>query len=219
MSNELNIFERLNAVQKEVKYIQKEQKSGMRYSIVTHDAVTSKVRPLMVKHGVIYWVNELYYRQSGNRTEVNIVVRFQSVNDKRTDFIDVSSLGFGIGNDDKGPGKAISYGVKYALLKVLGLETGDDPDLDQEAEFKPDQPEIKPLPENNLSEKDSKDFNDTTDWTLWVESCVEQIKQCLTENERTQFKESIKEAFDRSPKSARRLVSAALTARKQELLK
>lgn len=27
----------------------------------------------------------------------------------------------------------MSYGVKYALLKVLGLETGDDPDTVQDA--------------------------------------------------------------------------------------
>jgi hypothetical protein len=27
----------------------------------------------------------------------------------------------------------MSYGVKYAMLKALGLETGDDPDLEQDA--------------------------------------------------------------------------------------
>lgn len=32
---------------------------------------------------------------------------------------------------DKGPGKAISYAVKYAYLKAFALETGDDPDHDQ----------------------------------------------------------------------------------------
>jgi hypothetical protein len=48
-------------------------------------------------------------------------------------------MGYGVDPQDKGPGKAISYGVKYALLKVLGLETGDDPDevQDNRADFKP----------------------------------------------------------------------------------
>lgn len=34
----------------------------------------------------------------------------------------------------------MSYGVKYALLKVLGLETGDDPDevQDSKADHKPE---------------------------------------------------------------------------------
>ena len=220
MSNAPNIFERLNAVQQEVKYIQKEQKQGMRYSIVSHDSVTAKVRPAMVKHGVVYWPNEIYYRQNGNRTEAHIVVRFQSVNKERSDFIDVASLGYGIDQQDKGPGKSISYAVKYALLKVLGLETGDDPDLDQDTEFNSEQPETITLPDvPNLSKEDGKHFNDTTAWTLWVESCIDTIKKCKTENERTQFKESIEVAFTKSPKSARRLVSAALTTRKQELLK
>jgi hypothetical protein len=33
----------------------------------------------------------------------------------------------------------MSYGVKYALLKVLGLETGDDPDVvqDNRADYQP----------------------------------------------------------------------------------
>ena len=155
----MNIFERLNAVQQEVSYIQKEQKSGMRYSIVSHDAVTKKVRPAMVKHGVVYWPNEIYYRQNGNRTEAHIIVRFQSVNSEKSDFIDVSSLGYGIDQQDKGPGKAISYAVKYALLKVLGLETGDDPDLDQDTEFKPDPKKTEPVkkPETPKKDDDGKD--------------------------------------------------------------
>jgi|TARA_R100001594_G_scaffold27360_4_gene52138 hypothetical protein len=211
----MNIFERLNAVQQEVSYIQKEQKSGMRYSIVSHDAVTKKVRPAMVKHGVVYWPNEIYYRQNGNRTEAHIIVRFQSVNSERSDFIDVSSLGYGIDQQDKGPGKAISYGVKYALLKVLGLETGDDPDLDQDTEFKPDPKKTEPVKKAEAPTKDS----DAKDWTLWVDSCLSSIKKCETEKERDDFRLSIQGAFYEAPQSAQRLVSQALTKRKKELLK
>ena len=59
-------------------------------------------------------------------------VRFENIDD-RTDFIDVATFGYGVDPQDKGPGKAMSYGVKYALLKLLGLETGDDPDEEQGA--------------------------------------------------------------------------------------
>jgi hypothetical protein len=38
--------------------------------------------------------------------------------------------GYGIDTQDKGIGKAISYAVKYALLKQFCLETGDDPERD-----------------------------------------------------------------------------------------
>jgi hypothetical protein len=42
----------------------------------------------------------------------------------------VSFFGYGIDNQDKGPGKAMSYAVKYAMLKTFCLETGDDPEKD-----------------------------------------------------------------------------------------
>jgi len=130
LHSQRNILQRLAAVQGEVDYIQKEKKAGMKYSIVSHDAVTAKVRPLMVKHGVLYYPFEMEMSQVGNRTQMRMSVRFANVDDKH-DYIDVVSAGYGIDEQDKGPGKAISYSVKYALLKALGLESGDDPDEDQ----------------------------------------------------------------------------------------
>jgi hypothetical protein len=50
-----NIAQRIAAVMGEVDYVQKEKKQGMNYSIVSHDAVTAKVRPLLHKHGIVYY--------------------------------------------------------------------------------------------------------------------------------------------------------------------
>ncbi len=77
--------------------------------------------------------------QVGNRTQVLLKVRFANI-DNPADFIDVPGLGYGVDDQDKGPGKATSYAVKYCLLKALGLETGDDPDLDDQ----PHKPPAKP---------------------------------------------------------------------------
>jgi hypothetical protein len=126
----------MNRVMQVVSYIQKEKKSGMNYSIVSHDAVTSKVREPMVGNGIIYYPVNMTHVKDGNRTEVSLTVRFQNVDDP-ADYFDVPSLGYGIDAQDKGPGKAISYAVKYALLKALGLESGDDPDEDQKTEHVP----------------------------------------------------------------------------------
>jgi hypothetical protein len=141
----LNIAQRIAAVMGEVDYVQKEKKQGMNYSIVSHDAVTAKVRPLLHKHGVIYYPRGLTVSQNGNRTEAVFTVRFENIDD-RTDYIDVETFGYGVDPQDKGPGKAMSYGVKYALLKVLGLETGDDPDTvqDNRADYRPTTGEPKP---------------------------------------------------------------------------
>lgn len=133
---ELNIYQRMHAVMTAITYIQKEKKPEMKYSIVTHDAVTAKVRPELVKMGIIYWPEHITLEQQGNRTQVTMIVRFQNIDDD-DDYLLVHSAGFGIDNQDKGPGKAISYAVKYALLKALGLESGDDPDLDQTTEWQP----------------------------------------------------------------------------------
>jgi hypothetical protein len=141
-----NILQRLNAVMQEVDYIQREQKQGMRYKIVSHDKVTGLVRPALVKHGVVYWPSSFDVKQSGNRTELCCQVVFANMDDKN-DYIVVDTLGYGIDDQDKGPGKAISYAVKYALLKALGLETGDDPELEQDVEHKHDRaPHIKEAP-------------------------------------------------------------------------
>jgi hypothetical protein len=143
MTEKLTLLQRINAVQREVDYVQKEKKQGMRYSIVSHDAVTAKVRPLMVKHGVVYYPVGSDMQQIGNRTQIKMAVRFVSVDDA-TDFIDVETAGYGIDDQDKGPGKAISYAVKYALLKCLGLESGDDPDQDQNVTHRDELPPIDP---------------------------------------------------------------------------
>lgn len=129
-----NLFARINWVQQQVDYIQKEKKQGMRYSIVSHDAVTAKVRPFFVEAGVLYYPVNLSINQVGNRTEIIGAVRFVNIANPE-EYIEVESAGYGIDDQDKGPGKALSYLVKYALLKCLGLETGDDPDEDQNAVF------------------------------------------------------------------------------------
>lgn len=136
MSEKLNLLQRLAAVQGEIDYIQREKRSGMNYSIVSHDAVTAAVRPLMVKHGVLYYVTNIEVVQDGNRTQAKMEITFANI-DNPDDCIITQSIGYGIDAQDKGPGKAMSYCVKYALLKTLGLETGDDPDLDQNAKHEP----------------------------------------------------------------------------------
>lgn len=132
MTETKNIHQRLAEAMKAVTYVQKEKKKGMQYSIVSHDAVTAKVRPALLNAGIVYYPVGMEHDQNGNRTEVSLRVRFVNI-DNPEDFIEVPALGFGIDQQDKGPGKAISYAVKYALLKALGLETGDDPDHDQNA--------------------------------------------------------------------------------------
>jgi len=136
MDNKLNICQRINAVMGEVKHVGKEKSQGMQYATVSHDSVTAVLHDSIVKHGIAYYPQSLAAEQDGNRTQVMVTVRFVNIDDPK-DFIDVPSLGYGIDQQDKGPGKAISYAVKYALLKTFGLNTGDDPDNDQNVVHEP----------------------------------------------------------------------------------
>lgn len=126
----MNVAQRLHLLQTRVDYVQKEKKEGMKYTIVSHDAVTALIRAHTVKCGLVYYPIIDDVKVNGNNSQVLLHLRVENI-DNRADFFDVSGYGFGIDPGDKGPGKAISYAVKYALLKMAGLETGDDPDFDQ----------------------------------------------------------------------------------------
>jgi len=132
-----NIFQRILGVMRELEYIQKgEAKVNNQYRFVSHDQVSAKVHPLLVKHGiaVIPSVDEL--KQEGNRTEAKVSVHFVNV-DNPSEVVVTKYYGYGVDPGDKGPGKAISYACKYALLKTFCLETGDDPDFDAQAAYEP----------------------------------------------------------------------------------
>lgn len=125
-----NIYQRLVAVMSAVSYVQKEdRKVNNQYTFVSHDAVTAKIRPALLAEGVATVCSVKNHIQDGNRTEVTLAVRFVNI-DKPEDFVEVESFGYGIDPQDKGPGKAVSYAFKYALLKTFCLETGDDPERD-----------------------------------------------------------------------------------------
>ena len=140
-----NIYQRINAVMQDIDYIQKgDKKVAGQYRFVSHDQVTAALHGPLTKHGIacIPTIEEM--KQDGNRTEVKLLVTFVNI-DNPTDTVSVSYYGYGIDTSDKGIGKAVSYAFKYALLKVFTLETGDDPDQDQETTYEPPKPKIPTL--------------------------------------------------------------------------
>lgn len=121
-----NIYQRINAVMAEIDYIHKGGKNDhYKYKFVSHDAVIGALHAQLVKHGITMIPNMDEIHQDGNRTSVKMTIDFVNI-DEPTDRISVSYWGYGIDQQDKGVGKAVSYAVKYCLLKVFCLETGDD---------------------------------------------------------------------------------------------
>lgn len=160
MGQSPNIYQRMLAVQRAVSYIQKEDKRvDNKYRFVSHDAVARKTRQPLIDNGVYFQpVVSKCEREIvaiGDKKYPMTIVELDShfVNtDNPEDRITIRTIGYGIDTQDKGAGKAMSYAVKYALLKGLNLETGEDPDQDDY-----DREEEKPKATRKATPKDNND--------------------------------------------------------------
>ena len=139
-----NIYQRLNAVREEVQYLKKDA-DVQGYQAITHDAVTAHVRGSLVKHGVM-----IVPRQSageakdvGQTQKGATIIRYEAtyeidfVNiDEPKDIVTIPLHAHANDQGDKAPGKALSYAVKYALLKIFNIETGENEESRVDAEVK-----------------------------------------------------------------------------------
>jgi len=134
-----NLFQRINEVRKQVDYIQKNKAvstGGGSYKAVTHDEVTGVIRHHLVEQGIICIPSLI----SSNiaiplgkdgapsnmiRYEATYDFRFVNADDPKDDLI-IRMEAHAMDNQDKAPGKAISYAKKYAVLKLFEIETGED---------------------------------------------------------------------------------------------
>ena len=134
----LNIYQKLNEVRKVVEYIQKEAKKpgGLPYSAVRHDQVNEKLRPALIEQGIIAEPHLIKGKSvaTGKATRSGSpFIRYEAVYDihfvncdNPTERAIVTISAHAEDEGDKAPGKAISYAVKYAELKLFNISTGDD---------------------------------------------------------------------------------------------
>ena len=123
----LNIHQRLNAIMGDVDYIKKNKSikiGGGGYSVVGHDSVTALIHPLLVRYGVTLIPSVKEVLQEGNRTSVKMEFSWINIDDPKDCIINYCA-GYGIDQQDKGIGKAISYAQKNIILKTLHIETGE----------------------------------------------------------------------------------------------
>lgn len=135
-STPLTLGQRINEVRRNVKYLQKDVTVGGKYKAVTHDAVTALVRAQLVEQGVLILpsLESSELTETGTTTGKGIpIMRYAAtydvwvVNaDDITDRLSMRMEAHAFDEGDKAPGKVISYCVKYAMLKMLNIETGED---------------------------------------------------------------------------------------------
>lgn len=191
MSTSRNIYQRMHDIMQDVKYIQKEDKKvNNQYTFVSHDAVTAKCRVALLKHGVFVkpyitkhcaewydtktekWVDGKKQLVDGQslRTSVEMDMEFINI-DNPEEKILISSIGYGLDSQDKGAGKAYSYAYKYALLKGLMLETGDDPEKDIIETVAPKASKASKAVPADEGRKNAEE---------WVDGYLKKIKACKT---------------------------------------
>lgn len=121
-------------------YVQKTRSDGLRYSFASEADLIAKLRPAMVEHQVSVHVHaysdierSVVHTAKGaamNVCTLRAVVRF--VHGPSGTFLDVQALGEGADSGDKSGNKAMTCAYKYALRQTFAIETGDDPDRDQD---------------------------------------------------------------------------------------
>ncbi len=165
----LNLYQRLHRIMDDVTYVQRERKDGMKYSIVSHDAVTAAVRPAMLRWRVTSYISEMRTEQSGTRTEFFCKIKFVNI-DNPADQLETMSFGYGLDAQDKGPGKAMSYAIKYALMKTFLMEAGEeDPDFHQMMKT--------PKGEDDPVFQNIRDFSDELDGLQGVEALNKSVEK------------------------------------------
>lgn len=151
---ELNIYERMSLITEEMAVVEKNLKVQVNqvnsYKAVSERDILDNVKPLEKKYRVFSYPisrkivdNDILTKETeynGKITKTNtlfmrleIVYRFINI-DNSNEFIDITTYGDGLDTGDKAPGKAMTYGDKYALMKAYKISTGDDPDKEASPE-------------------------------------------------------------------------------------
>lgn len=140
----MNIYQKLAAITAEMAIVAKnlnvDTGKGKSYKAVSERDILDNVKPMEEKHGVYSYpvaretveserleTETQYGTKTTFYTRIKTVYRFVNVDDP-TDFIETVTFSVGLDSGDKGDGKAMTYGDKYALMKAYKISTGDDPD-------------------------------------------------------------------------------------------
>ena len=145
----MNIYEKLSAITSEIKKVAKNLEVGVgqsQYKAVGEADVLEPVKELEEKYKVYSYpfsreivdssILQTEKEYNGKVTKGNqifmrlrTVYRFVNI-EKPEEYVDVPTYGDGVDSQDKAPGKAMTYGDKYALMKAYKIITGEDPDQD-----------------------------------------------------------------------------------------
>lgn len=119
-------------------------KNGNNFRAVSESAILDVIDPILRENRVFYTIevkkSQLDIREAygskGKKLQfiatVEVRLNFYSyANAVEFDLVKTEAVGMGIDDNDKAIGKAYTYAVKYALLKLFRLRFGDDSDFEE----------------------------------------------------------------------------------------
>lgn len=149
-NNNLNIYQRMSKATALIQTVSKnltvETTKGKGYKAVSERDILDAVKPIEIECGIYSYpaareilesqtleTESQYGIRTSFMTRIKTVYRFVNI-DNPSEFIETTTFAEGIDSQDKGSGKGMTYGDKYALMKAYKISTGDDPDQEASKE-------------------------------------------------------------------------------------
>lgn len=135
----MNIYQRINAVMREVKYLKKDSQvsgGGANYKALTRDYVVKELREHIVSQGIVVETSQLSgewtvlrdVNAAPNPVKMGLYKGYYQISfvniDKPEDRAVICVEAHATDNGDKAPGKAMTYAEKNGLIKQFLCETG-----------------------------------------------------------------------------------------------
>lgn len=138
-----NLLKKLAKVMSDVSFIQKDKRNEKQsYNYASEATIKAHFHKSFLEHGVLfYWStdsisNEKFEVQgsSGIRTvfQSTVFCTFKFVDADNNEALEGKAIGVGQDSGDKAVYKAITGALKYALTANFLVETGDDPEVEEE---------------------------------------------------------------------------------------
>lgn len=156
------IIKKVNSDKRLVPDLIKSEK-GNNFRAISESAILDVLEPIFQKYGLFYKVEikeqhldiREAYGSKGKKLQfiATLTARlcfYQSVDRDEEPIFETEAVGMGIDDNDKAMGKAYTYAIKYALLKLFRLRYGDDPDA------KASEPLYLDKPKDDAKNKDEK---------------------------------------------------------------
>ncbi len=125
------VYQKIHEIMKENSLIQKDGKIEMgskgSYTVLTERKVLEVLRPAFIEKKLVIVPHRIeHFSRTGSVTNLGMSWTIVDIEDNHE--ILVASVGQGSSTGDKGAGSAFTYCLKYLLMKLTQMMSGDDPD-------------------------------------------------------------------------------------------